>query len=130
MGTVVFIRERRSHGKRYIKAAISEIPQRNISLPLLFVQKQQSCGGSFAGNFFKSTAFTAGFISLLSYLRDHQKIVKILNGDQEIPYDTMLESVKQDGLRIYGFSIVCQKEKLLQLRDEEEISYLYAVPLD
>lgn len=25
MGTVVFIRERRSHGKRYIKAAISEI---------------------------------------------------------------------------------------------------------
>ena len=47
MGTVVFIRERRSHGKRYIKAAISEISQRNISLPLLFVQKQQSCGGSF-----------------------------------------------------------------------------------
>ena len=42
MGTVVFIRERRSHGKRYIKAAISEISQRNISLPLLFVQKQQS----------------------------------------------------------------------------------------
>ena len=40
MGTVVFIRERRSHGKRYIKAAISEISQRNISLPLLFVQKQ------------------------------------------------------------------------------------------
>ena len=66
----------------------------------------------------------------MSYLRDHQEIVKILNGDQEIPYDTMIESVKQDGLRIYGFSIVCQKEKLLQLRDEEEISYLYAVPLD
>ena len=37
-----------------------EISQRNISLPLLFVQKQQSCGGSFAGNFFKSTAFAAG----------------------------------------------------------------------
>lgn len=54
MGTVVFIRERRSHGKRYIKAAISEISQRNISLPLLFVQKQQSCGGSFAGNFLKA----------------------------------------------------------------------------
>ena len=70
------------------------------------------------------------FISLLSYLRDHPEIVKILNEYQEIPYDMMIESVKQDGLRIYGFSIVCQKEKLLQLRDEEEISYLYAVPLD
>lgn len=70
------------------------------------------------------------FISLLSYLRDHPEIVKILNGYQEITYDMMIESVKQDGLRIYGFSIVCQKEKLLQLRDEEEISYLYAVPLD
>ena len=63
-------------------------------------------------------------------MRDHPEIVKILNGYQEIPYDMMIESVKQDGLRIYGFSIVCQKEKLLQLRDEEEISYLYAVPLD
>jgi uncharacterized protein HemX len=27
---------------------------------------------------------------------------------QEIPYDMMIESVKQDGLRIYGFSIVWQ----------------------
>ena len=42
----------------------------------------------------------------------------------------MIECVKQDLLSIYGFSIVCQNEKLLQLRDEEEISYLYAVPLD
>lgn len=50
------------------------------------------------------------FISLLSYLRDHPEIVKILNGYQEIPYDMMIESVKQDGLRIYGFSIVCQKK--------------------
>ena len=54
MGTVVFIRERRSHGKRYIKAAISEISQRNISLPLLFVQKQQSCGGSLQETFLKA----------------------------------------------------------------------------
>ena len=68
------------------------------------------------------------FISLLSYLRDHSEIVKVLNGNEELPYDTMIESVKEDGLRIYGFSMVCQKEKLLQLRDEGVISYLYAVP--
>ena len=70
------------------------------------------------------------FISLLSYLRDYPQIVKILNGNEELPYDTMIESVKKDGLRIYGFSMICQKEKLLQLRDEREISYLYAVPLN
>lgn len=70
------------------------------------------------------------FISLLSYLRDHSEIVKVLNGNEELPYDTMIESVKEDGLRIYGFSMVCQKEKLLQLRDEGGISYLYAVPLN
>ena len=52
-------------------------------------------------------------ISLLSYLRDHPEIVKILNGYQEITYDMMIESVKQDGLRIYGFSIVCQKGKII-----------------
>ena len=70
------------------------------------------------------------FISMLSYLRDHPEIVKILNGYEEHPYDTMIESVKQDGLRIYGFSLVCRKDKLLQLRDEDRISYLYAVPVD
>ena len=70
------------------------------------------------------------FISLLSYLRDYPQIVKILNGNEELPYDTMIESVKKDGLRIYGFSMICQKDKLLQLRDEGEISYLYAVPLN
>ena len=70
------------------------------------------------------------FISLLSYLHDYPQIVKILNGNEELPYDTMIESVKKDGLRIYGFSMICQKEKLLQLRDEREISYLYAVPLN
>lgn len=70
------------------------------------------------------------FISLLSYLRDHSEIVKVLNGNEELPYDTMIKSVREDGLRIYGFSMVCQKEKLLQLRDEGGISYLYAVPLN
>ena len=60
------------------------------------------------------------FISLLSYLRDYPQIVKILNGNEELPYDTMIESVKKDGLRIYGFSMICQKEKLLQLRDDGE----------
>lgn len=69
------------------------------------------------------------FISLLSYLRDHPDIVKILNGNEELPYDTMIESVKQDGLQFYGFSIVCRKETLMKLREKEEISYLYAVPL-
>ena len=61
MGTDVFyMGEEESLEKDIFKADISEISQRNISLPLLFVQKQQSCGGSFAGNFFKSTAFAAG----------------------------------------------------------------------
>lgn len=70
------------------------------------------------------------FISLLSYLRDHSEIVKILNGNEELPYDTMIQSVQQDGPRIYGFSLVCRKDTLLQLRDAGEISYLYAVPAD
>lgn len=69
-------------------------------------------------------------ISMLSYLRDYPEIVKILNGNEALPYDTMIASIKKDGLRIYGFSIVCQKDTLLQLRDEGEISYLYAVQLN
>lgn len=69
------------------------------------------------------------FISLLSYLKDHEDIVKILDG-KELPYDAMIESVKRDGLRIYGFSITCKKDTLLKLKEQPEISYLYAVPVN
>ena len=44
------------------------------------------------------------FISLLSYLRDHPEIVKILNEYQEIPYDMMIGAVDSVCSRLFNLS--------------------------
>lgn len=64
------------------------------------------------------------FISMLTYLRDNNEIVKIM-GDDEIDYDSMIDSVKRDGLRLYGFAIQAQKETILELTRDPAVSYIY-----
>lgn len=65
------------------------------------------------------------FISLLSYMRDHPKLAEMLEYDRRPDYDGMIESVGRDGLRVYGFSFVCQKDTLMKLRDNPDVSYIY-----
>ena len=63
------------------------------------------------------------FISMLSYLRDNDDIVKMMNtGD--VDFDSIIESVEKDGLNIYGFFVAAQKEDILKLREQQEISYI------
>ena len=64
------------------------------------------------------------FISLLSYMRDHTELADMLEYDRRADYDGMIESVERDGLRVYGFSFVCQKDTLMKLRDNPEVSYI------
>lgn len=63
------------------------------------------------------------FISMLSYLRDNDDIVKMMNtGD--VDFDSIIESVEKDGLNIYGFFVVAQKKDILKLREQPEITYI------
>lgn len=63
------------------------------------------------------------FISMLSYLRDNDDIVKMMNtGD--VDFDSIIESVEKDGLNIYGFFVVAQKKDIVKLREQPEITYI------
>ncbi len=63
------------------------------------------------------------FISMLSYLRDNDDIVKMMNtGD--VDFDSIIESVEKDGLNIYGFFVVAQKKDILKLREQPEVTYI------
>lgn len=63
------------------------------------------------------------FISMLSYLRDNDDIVKMMNtGD--VDFDSIIESVEKDGLDIYGFFVVAQKKDILKLREQSEVAYI------
>lgn len=63
------------------------------------------------------------FISMLSYLRDNDDIVKMMNtGD--VDFDSIIKSVKKDGLNIYGFFVVAQKKDIVKLREQPEVTYI------
>ncbi len=65
----------------------------------------------------------AHFISELSYLRDNDGILKLMK-NSDTDFDSIIESVEKDGLNIYGFFVVAQKEDILKLRGQSEISYI------
>ena len=70
------------------------------------------------------------FISLLSYMRDHPELADMFEYDRGADYDGMIESVERDGLRVYGLSFVCQKDTLMKLRDNQDVSYICTTPAE
>ena len=70
------------------------------------------------------------FISLLSYMRDHPELADMFEYDRGADYDGMIESVERDGLRVYGLSFVCQKDTLMKLRDNPDVSYICTTPAE
>ena len=65
------------------------------------------------------------FISMLSYLKEHDDILQIM-GTDPVDFDGILRSVTQDGLRIYGFVIGAGKDTLLKLNKDPAVSYIWA----
>lgn len=98
--------------------------------PLLSLVKAENGVSSFCND---PSQYEPHFISLLCYLRDHPQLIELFGLDPTVvgtdQLDQMIESVRQNGLRIYGFSAELTKEQLLQLRDDPAISYIYTTPL-
>ena len=73
------------------------------------------------------------FISLLSYQMDHPKFAELMapgQTQQKQMLQKMIDAVKRDGLRVYGFAITAQKETLEKLADDPNVGYIYAVPAE
>ena len=69
------------------------------------------------------------FLSMVRYLGDHPEIGEML-GERIDPYfvEYLTEHIEKQGIRIYGFSVIGQKELFAHLREEELVNYIYAVP--
>ncbi len=98
--------------------------------PLLSLVKAENGVSSFCND---PNQYEPHFISLLCYLRDHPQLIGLFGLDPAVigadQLDGMIESVQQNGLRIYGFSAELTKEQLLQLRDDPAVSYICTTPL-
>lgn len=72
---------------------------------------------------------TTHFTSMVRYLADHPEIGEMLEyGLDPYAVDRMLASVERDGLRLYGFAIIAQKDDFLTLREDPRVNYLYTTP--
>ena len=70
------------------------------------------------------------FISMLSYIRDHDEILSMMGQTTDSPnrYQDMINYVKKNGLKIHGFAVSAKKKALLELYQEAMVSYIQTVP--
>lgn len=70
------------------------------------------------------------FISMLDYIDNQKKFYEMMNAANEASqsqdkYQQYVDYVKKNGLNIYGFAAVTQKEELLKLIDDKEVYSIY-----
>ena len=69
------------------------------------------------------------FISMLSYIQDHDEIFSMMGQKTDSPnrYQDMIDYVKKKGLKLHGFA-VSAKKTLLELYKEDVVSYIQTTP--
>ena len=79
---------------------------------------------------------TTHVLSMFRYMQEQNTFNKMMGTDYcetenvQNTYQDWIESVEKDGLNIYGFYCVANREKMLELLESEEIAYIYAEALE
>ena len=70
------------------------------------------------------------FISMLSYIQDHEEILSMMGQTTDSPsrYQDMIDYVQKNGLKIHGFAVSAKKNTLLELYKEDVVSYIQTTP--
>lgn len=73
---------------------------------------------------------TTHMISMLRYMADNEEFYKLLYPDDSASeYDTMADNIEENGLNIYGFVTVVDKETLIEYSNKEDIAYIKTNPI-
>lgn len=81
-----------------------------------------------AKNIKKEDFMLTHLTSMLRYMSDQNKFLKMMELDSKT-FTSAADYVEENGLLIYGFSIVADKEQLLNLVEQEEVYLIYTQPL-
>lgn len=69
-------------------------------------------------------------ISMLRYMTDNKDFRNMVGCvAHDYHFIRLAENIEQHGLNIYGFAITAQKDKLLEISKNENVSYIYTTPL-
>lgn len=78
---------------------------------------------------------TAHVLSMLRYMQDQKTFNKMVGTDYYLMedgygYQDWIDSIEKDGLNIYGFYCVANKEEMLTLLESGDVAYVYAEPIE
>ena len=66
------------------------------------------------------------FISMLKYIGEQETFCKMMGIDPEFKfYDELIENVEENGLNIFGFTVVAQKDEILRISETQDVYYVY-----
>lgn len=77
---------------------------------------------------------TTHVISILQYMKDQEVFNEMVGLEQQCrvfdTYQQLIDSIKNNGLIIYGFYGEATKEEILALSKSDDVAYIYTVPVE
>lgn len=66
------------------------------------------------------------FTSMLKYMSEQEAFSKMMGmeSDKEF-YDNLIKNVEENGLNIFGFTVVAQKDEILRISETQDVYYVY-----
>ena len=65
------------------------------------------------------------FVSLLRYMADQKQFLKLMDEDADV-YSSAADYVEENGLMVYGFTFVGDKERIQEVNARDEVYQIYA----
>ena len=66
------------------------------------------------------------FISMLKYMSEQEEFCKMMGIEPEFKfYDELIKNVEENGLNIFGFTVVAQKDEILKISETQDVYYIY-----
>lgn len=68
-------------------------------------------------------------VSMLRYMADEKKFCKMMDMEYtDSDFNAFADNIEKYGLNLYGFTVVAQKDEILNISELDEIDYVYTEP--
>ncbi len=79
---------------------------------------------------FSSDVMKEHMLSMLRYMRDNKEFRDMVGCTMAEPsMNALIDNIEEFGLNIYGFVVVAQKDRILEISQNENVHYIYTTPL-
>ena len=92
--------------------------------PLLSTKDSKGSIKEVLENAASEEAMRTHLLSMLRYLWDHPEVLQLFGGEH-YDLDLVIQRVEENGIKIYGFVVIGDKETILKIAEAENIAYVF-----